>query len=74
MNNRILTIALAMGIFSGPPSAHAQFDQILKKAEDAAKSANTGDQGLSNDKIVAGLKQALSVCQLTGRFKGFSII
>jgi hypothetical protein len=48
----------------------------LKKAEDDAKSSNIGNQGLSNDKIVAGLKQALTVSTgkavaLTGKPDGF---
>ncbi len=76
MKKYIVTTALAMGILSACPLAHAQLDQILKKAEDAAKSANIGSRGLSNDKIVAGLKQALSVSTgkavaATGKPDGF---
>ncbi len=54
--------------------AQAQLDDILKKAEDTLSPHNTA--GLSNDKIVAGLKEALEVSTgkavaLTGRPDGF---
>jgi hypothetical protein len=57
-------------------AAHAQLDEILKKAEQGLKTANTPKSGLSNDKIVAGLKEALQVSTgkavaLTGKPDGF---
>ena len=57
----ILSVTLVVGIVSASPLAQCQLDQILKKAESAAKSADLGNRGLSNDKIVAGLKQALTL-------------
>ena len=80
MKQRFVIVALMLGIAFLASPAHAQFDQILKKAEDASKSANVGNtalgNGLSNDKIVAGLKQALSVSTTnavasTGKPDGF---
>ena len=55
-------------------SAQGQFDEILKKANDSLNRGNTN--GLSNDKITAGLKEALQVSTgkavaLTGRPDGF---
>jgi len=55
-------------------SAQAQLDQILKKADKALNQRSTS--GLSNDKIVAGLKQALQVSTgktvaATGKPNGF---
>src|SRR5207248_8636845 len=54
--------------------APALLDDILKKAEDTLGNRDTS--GLSNDKIVAGLKQALQVSTgkavaLTGKPDGF---
>ncbi len=54
--------------------APAQLDDVLKKAE--ATLGNRDTSGLSNDKIVAGLKQALQVSTgkavaLTGKPDGF---
>src|SRR5437879_13537943 len=54
--------------------AAAQFDEILKKAGEALEHRDTS--GLSDDKIIAGLKQALRVSTgkavaLTGRPDGF---
>jgi hypothetical protein len=55
-------------------SAQAQLDQILKKADETLNQRNTS--GLSNDKIIAGLKQALQVSTgkavaATGKPDGF---
>jgi hypothetical protein len=55
---------------------HAQLDEILKKAEAGLKTANTPKSGLSNDKIIAGLKEALQVSTgkavaVTGKPDGF---
>jgi len=61
MNKHLFAVVLAMALGFVCSPANAQLDQILKKAENAAKSTNLGNQGLSNDKIVAGLKQALTV-------------
>src|SRR5262245_30000768 len=66
-NLPVLLLALCL-------SAHAQLDDILKKAGDAINQRDTS--GLSNDKIIAGLKQALQVSTgkavaLTGKPDGF---
>jgi Protein of unknown function (DUF4197) len=55
-------------------SASAQLEDVLKKAGEAINQRDTS--GLSNDKIIAGLKQALQVSTgkavaLTGRPDGF---
>ena len=55
-------------------AAHAQLDDMLKKADEALKQRQTA--GLSNDKIIAGLKEALQVSTsnavaLTGKPDGF---
>jgi len=67
----VLSIAVALGCST---HAAAQLDEILKKAGDTLAHGNT--TGLSNDKIIAGLKQALQVSTgkavaLTGRPDGF---
>ena len=67
----LLSIAVALGCST---HAAAQLDEILKKAGDTLAHSNTAD--LSNDKIIAGLKQALRVSTgkavaLTGRPDGF---
>jgi hypothetical protein len=54
--------------------AHAQLDDILKKADEALKQRHPA--GLSNDKVIAGLKEALQVSTrkavaLTGKRDGF---
>jgi len=64
-------VALALG---GSSSTTAQLDDILKKAGDALAHRDTA--GLSDDKIIAGLRQALQVSTskavaLTGRPDGF---
>ena len=71
MRVSILSIALAL-CFS--TRASAQFDEALKKAGQALAHQDTS--GLSDDKITAGLKQALRVStakavSLTGRPNGF---
>lgn len=55
-------------------SAQAQLDQILKRADETLNQRNTS--GLSNDKIIAGLKEALRVSTgkavaATGKPDGF---
>jgi len=71
MRSLLLTVALALccGV-----SASAQLDEALKKAGEALAQRDTS--GLSDDKIIAGLKQALQVSTgkavaLTGRPDGF---
>ena len=66
------TILAAVLLVSG--LAHAQLGDILKKADEALNQRSAA--GLSNDKIVAGLKQALQVSTgkavaLTGKPDGF---
>ena len=68
----LLTVALAL---SSSSSTTAQLDDILKKAGDALAHRDTA--GLSDDKIIAGLRQALQVSTskavaLTGRPDGLS--
>ncbi len=70
MRPSLLAIAL---VLCSLPSA-AQLDEILKKADSALQHRDTS--GLSDDKIIAGLKQALQVStgravSLTGRPDGF---
>jgi hypothetical protein len=70
MRASLLTIALALCSVS----AAAQLDDILKKADEAINHRDIS--GLSDDKIVAGLKQALEVSTskavaLTGKPDGF---
>lgn len=70
---RSLLLVVALALLSALPSA-AQLDDILKKADAALQNRDTS--GLSDDKIIAGLKQALQVSTgkavaLTGRPDGF---
>jgi hypothetical protein len=70
---RTLLLSLILALLCSP-HATAQLDDILKKAGDALSHSNTA--GLSDDKIIAGLKQALQVSTgkavaLTGRPDGF---
>jgi hypothetical protein len=67
----LLSIIVALGCSS---SASAQIDEILKKAGDTLAHRDTS--GLTDDKIIAGLKQALQVSTgkavaLTGKPDGF---
>lgn len=70
MRASLLTIVLALS----STFATAQLDDILKKADAALEHRDTS--GLSDDKIIAGLKQALSVSTskavaTTGKPDGF---
>lgn len=69
MRSSLLASVLLMGCF-----AQAQLGDILKKADETLNQRSTA--GLSNDKIIAGLKQALQVSTgkavaLTGKPDGF---
>jgi hypothetical protein len=69
MRSALLTAVLFLSCL-----ASAQFGDILKKADEAINQRGTA--GLSNDKIIAGLKEALQVSTgkavaLTGRPDGF---
>ena len=69
---RIFTLSIVLALFCA--TCTAQLDDILKKAGQALGKTNTA--GLSNDKITAGLKQALEIStgkavSLTGRPDGF---
>ena len=71
MRTGVLAIILAT---CASTSAVAQLDEALKKAEGAIEQRDTS--GLSNDKIISGLKQALQVgtgkaVALTGKPDGF---
>jgi hypothetical protein len=71
--SRLLTTLTAL-ILCVP--SQAQLDEILKKAEQTLQKTNVPKSNLSNDKIIAGLKEALQVSTgkavaLTGRPDGF---
>src|ERR1700756_976755 len=68
-------IAALVGFLSVWCAAQSSWDQIRQKAASAAKVASS-NHGLSNDKIIAGLKEALTVSTRnavasTGRPDGF---
>jgi hypothetical protein len=70
---RICLLGIAL-IICGSRFTAAQLDQVLKKAGETLQHRDTS--GLSNDKIIAGLKQALQVSTtkavaLTGKRDGF---
>jgi len=70
---RLCVLAITLAICCSQNTA-AQLDQVLKKAGEGLARRDTS--GLSNDKIIAGLKQALQVSTakavaLTGRRDGF---
>src|SRR5882672_4994285 len=74
MTKRVLNIALAAALLLAQSQrlALAQFDDLRKKAE----AAVNGNRGPSSDRIVAGLKEALTVSTRnavasTGRPDGF---
>ncbi len=69
MRNALIAIVLSL-----VGSAQAQLDQIFMKADESLNQRSTS--GLSNDKIIAGLKEALRVSTgkavaVTGRPDGF---
>ena len=75
MTNRALIALASAGLFSAWCVAQSPWDQIRQKVTGAASSA-ASNRGLSNDKIVAGLKEALTVSTRnavasTGRIDGF---
>jgi hypothetical protein len=66
--------ALLLVLLACPLSARAQIDEIIKKVDDSLQQRNTS--GLSDNKIIAGLKQALQLSTaravaVTGRPDGF---
>ncbi len=75
MRTRIVSVSLIAGLLSPCCSAQSPLDQIRQRARAATQSRSTG-RVLSNDKIVAGLKEALTVStrnavDSTGRPDGF---
>lgn len=71
--SRLLTILTALMLCS---PVHGQLDEILKKAEQTLQKTNMPKSNLSDDKIIAGLKEALQVSTgkavaLTGKTDGF---
>jgi len=60
MRNRVLAVFVFAGLLPAWCAAQSPWDQIRQKVTSAAKSPN-GNRTLSNDKIVAGLKEALTV-------------
>ena len=72
----IWSITLLTALLTVSSSAGLQIDQIWNKAKTIAESSNATNLGLSNDKITAGLKEALTVSAgkavaSTGRPDGF---
>ena len=70
---RIVLLCIGIAV-CGSQFTAAQLDQVLKKAGETLQHRDTS--GLSNDKIIAGLKQALQVSTtkavaLTGKHDGF---
>ena len=75
MTRRILIASLFAGCLSLWCAAQSPWDQIREKVTGAAKATNSS-HALSNDKIVAGLKEALTLSTRnavasTGRTDGF---
>jgi hypothetical protein len=75
MKRWIVSFCFAAGILSLYSAAQSPFDQIRQRAKVVANSASTR-RVLSNDKIIAGLKEALSVSthnavSSTGQLNGF---
>lgn len=73
---RILFMTLVTALMAVCSAAQSQLEQIWNKASGSAPSTNIGNAGLSNDKISAGLKEALTVSTgkavaVTGRPDGF---
>ena len=73
---RILQISIIMTAVVVGCVAQTQIDDIWKKANQKAQSANLSGAGLSTDKITAGLKEALAVSTgkavaTTGKPDGF---
>ncbi|HTC95399.1 MAG TPA: DUF4197 domain-containing protein [Terriglobales bacterium] len=78
MKNCVLAILLMTAASSVLCRAQSTLDDLLKKAQQATQSTNSSGRGLglSNDKITAGLKQALQISTgkavaATGRPDGF---
>src|SRR5215813_13503886 len=74
MKTWILLVLIGTGVVTAQSAAQSPLDQILQTVR-TAKSGNA-TRSLSNDKIVAGLKEALTVSTrnavaLTGRPDGF---
>ncbi len=67
---------LIIVVLSANCLAQSQIDEILKKAGEKARTTNLSSAGLSNSKITAGLKEALTVSTgkavaVTGKPDGF---
>ena len=76
MKRFILTVALVSMYLTVISFAQSPLDQIFKKPGDTGQSSTPGGLGLSNDKIAAGLKEALTVSTgnavaATGRPDGY---
>lgn len=78
MKSCVLAILLMIAASSVLCRAQSTLDDLLKKAQQATQSTNSSGRGLglSNDKITAGLKQALQISTgkavaATGRPDGF---
>src|SRR5215470_6052168 len=72
MKKWILVVSIGTGLLSMQCAAQSTLEQIWQKA----RTTRTGNTRLSNDKIVAGLKEALTVSTRnavasTGRTDGF---
>ncbi len=60
MKKHLLVIGIALIIFL-PINSNAQFDDLIKGVKNAVSGNTPGQSNLSNDQIVAGLKEALNV-------------
>lgn len=76
MKKFVSVVALVSICLAGVTFAQSPLDQIFKKPGSTAQSSTPGGLGLSNDKIAAGLKEALTVSTgnavaATGRPDGY---
>ena len=76
LKNQALAVFALGGLLPILCAGQSALDDLLKKAEKATQSTSAGNSRLSNDKITAGLKQALQISTgkavaATGRPDGF---
>ena len=70
------SITLICGVLLACCTAHAQLEDLWKKAQTTTQSTNLPGMALSNDKIAGGLKEALTkstgtAVASTGRVDGY---
>jgi hypothetical protein len=76
MRQRVLVVWLSLGVFTGACRAQSVLDELKKKAEAALGTPQGNGDSLGDDKITAGLREALRVSTgkavaSTGRPDGF---